>query len=82
MEKTLRDLRIEKGWFQRDIAEAIKISAARWSIWETGRGLPEPPMVPRIADHFGITPQEAREACELSREEFLRNAKQSAPAAP
>jgi transcriptional regulator with XRE-family HTH domain len=62
MTRTLRDLRIEKGLFQKAVAEALGTTTAAISSWETGRTEPEPPTIPRLAEFFGVSVQEIREA--------------------
>lgn len=61
MNKTLKDLRVEKGVYQRDVADAVGASVPAYSSWETGKGNPEPPLFPKLAEYFAITVAELRE---------------------
>lgn len=64
MAKTLRQLRIEKGETQTETAAALEVTLTTISMWEMGATNPRPRHTPRIATHFGITNEEAREAIE------------------
>ena len=62
MRKSLKKIRISKGLLQKDIAEAIKISPAFYSLIESGERLPSMKTAKRIALCMGITLDEFYEA--------------------
>lgn len=64
MPKTLRQLRLEKGETQKEMAEAMGVSITTISQWEMAETTPWPRQNPRIAEHFGISAEQAREAIE------------------
>ncbi|MGW5200777.1 helix-turn-helix transcriptional regulator [Streptomyces spiralis] len=45
--------RREEGLKQSDVARVVGVSAARVSAWETGRSLPDPEKLPRLAEAVG-----------------------------
>jgi len=67
MNKTLRDLRLEKGETLKQVGKALGVNAANVSAWETGRSGCWPRFIPKIAKHFGITNEEARQAVDNSK---------------
>lgn len=69
MAKSLRDLRIEKGQTLAQAAKALGTNISGVGSWERGDYGPHPRMVPKIAKHYGITPEEARQAVEASADE-------------
>jgi len=52
---TLQRLRKQKKWTQQQVADKLGISPVTVSGWEIGKRIPEPPMLPRIAQLFGTT---------------------------
>ena len=52
---TLQRLRKKKKWTQQQVADKLGISPVTVSGWEIGKRIPEPPMLPRIAQLFGTT---------------------------
>lgn len=67
MPKTLRQLRLEKGETLEQAAEALSASSASVGAWELGKQRPWPKQIPLIAEHFGISAQEARESIDETR---------------
>lgn len=51
----LKELRIQKGLTQEELAEALFVSRTAISKWESGRGLPSIDSLKAIADYFGLT---------------------------
>ncbi|MFK8905918.1 helix-turn-helix transcriptional regulator [Streptomyces sp. YS-3] len=45
--------RREEGLKQSDVAQAVGVSSARVSAWETGRSVPDPEKLPRLAEAVG-----------------------------
>ncbi|MEU6416005.1 helix-turn-helix transcriptional regulator [Streptomyces spiralis] len=57
--------RREEGLKQSDVARVVGVSAARVSAWETGRSVPDPEKLPRLAEAVGreldvLFPREGR----------------------
>lgn len=72
MSKTLRDLRIEKGVYQHDVAADIGASVPAYSSWETGKTNPEPPMLPKLAGYFKMPVTKIREALVATQRQAAR----------
>ncbi len=53
--RTIRDLRREAGWSQRDLAARIGVSKMSISHWETARNEPSARQLRLLAEAFGIT---------------------------
>ena len=51
----LRMLRQEVGMTQRELAEALHVSAQAVSKWETGAGCPDVSLLPALAARFGVS---------------------------
>ena len=51
----LRLLRQEVGMTQRELAEALHVSAQAVSKWETGAGCPDVSLLPALAARFGVS---------------------------
>ena len=51
----LRLLRQEVGMTQRELAEALHVSAQAVSNWETGAGCPDVSLLPALAARFGVS---------------------------
>lgn len=62
----LQELRKKKGITQEELAQALYVSRAAVSKWESGRGYPNLESLKAIADFFGVTVDEL-----LSGEELL-----------
>jgi transcriptional regulator with XRE-family HTH domain len=63
----IRDLRRERGLSQKDMAEAIGVSAAYLSALEHGkRGAPTWPMIQKIIGYFNIIWDDAEELTRLA----------------
>lgn len=50
----IRELRAEKGWTQRQIAERLSVTEQAVSRWERGIGLPDPALLGGLADALGV----------------------------
>ena len=55
MEKTLAELRKQKGVTQEEMANTIGTSAQAISKWERGKNYPDIELLPIIADFFSTT---------------------------
>jgi len=53
--KILKQLRLEKGMRQQDLAEKLDTTQRNISYWESGSVQPDIDMLWQIADFFGIT---------------------------
>lgn len=51
----VRALREERDWTQRELALRAGVERATVASWETGRRTPEPHVLTRLADLFGVT---------------------------
>lgn len=51
----LKVLRAERGINQTDLAKALGTHQVTVSAWETGRTVPRPHMMQKIADYFGVS---------------------------
>lgn len=67
MAQSLRDLRLNRGLYQKAIADAVGVTVSAVSRWECGDGEPDPPMRPTLAKFFEITPEQLSEAIAESR---------------
>lgn len=52
--KLFYDLRTEKGYTQKEIADKLNISAKAVSKWETGRGFPDISLICELSEIFGV----------------------------
>ncbi len=55
LQATLQKLRHKKKLTQKQVAEKLGVSPVTVSGWEIGKRMPEPQMLPRIAQVFGTT---------------------------
>lgn len=53
--KRIRQLREEREWRQADLAERLGVTASAVTQWERGQRVPDPAMLERIADTFGVS---------------------------
>lgn len=53
--KRLKELRAEKGIYQKDLAEILHVAPSAVSAWEIGRNEPCNEMLIKISDFFGVT---------------------------
>lgn len=53
--KILRQLRKSKGYLQKDIADALDISAASYSLYEKGQREPKYDLLKKIADFYNVS---------------------------
>lgn len=56
--ETIRILRTERGWNQKELADRLGVTVQAVSKWETDNGLPDVLMLPEIAATFGISMDE------------------------
>lgn len=81
----LSQLRNERGWTQRQLAEQLSVTDKAVSRWETGRGLPDIQSLKSLSRLFHVTineilagqrlePEERRAAAERNLEEALEQA--------
>ena len=77
--KLIADLRREKGFTQKNIAEKLGICAKTVSKWETGHGFPDISLISKLSEIFqvdiskllhGEMPEAKREACNVKRTKF------------
>lgn len=52
--RLIRNLRIEHGWTQKELAEALMISDRTVSKWERGRGYPDVSLVTQLSQLFQV----------------------------
>ena len=52
--RLIADMRKEKGFTQKDLADRLGICAKTVSKWETGRGFPDVGLISGLSDIFGI----------------------------
>ncbi len=62
MAQSLRDLRLNRGLYQKAIADAVGTTVSAVSRWERGDGEPEAPTWPELAKFFEITTEQLSEA--------------------
>lgn len=67
MTKSLKDIRLSKNLFQRDIVERCNISIAFYSLMESGYRNPSMKTAKKIALCLGITLDEFYEALQFSK---------------
>lgn len=53
--------RLKKGLLQWDLAQRVGVGESHFSKIETGRVIPSPEVLVRIADALGVSPEELRE---------------------
>ncbi len=53
--KTIRQLRQERAWSQRDVVERLGVHPKTVTSWERGRLLPWPRHQQALADLFGVS---------------------------
>lgn len=51
----IADLRKEKGYTQKDLAEKLAVTDKAVSRWETGKGLPDTALLKPLADELGVS---------------------------
>lgn len=51
----LKELRKNKGMYQKDLADALSISKGAIAMWETGKRTPDIEMLKRIAEYFQVS---------------------------
>ena len=50
----LKEFRIRKGLTQKELSKKLFVSRKSVSKWETGRGMPDTAMIPKIAAALGV----------------------------
>lgn len=56
--KTIRQLRLERGWTQFELALAVGVQPQTVYLWESGRRLPQVPQMRRLGAVFGLCSDE------------------------
>ena len=51
----LKELRLEKGIYQKDLAKNLHVAPSAVSAWEIGRNEPDNEMLIQISEFFGVT---------------------------
>lgn len=51
----LRELRMQRGWIQRYVAEQVFVERTSYVNYETGKCMPEPDTLVRLARLFGVS---------------------------
>ena len=64
----LKQHRLAKGLTLRALGKRIGVSTAACSSWETGRNIPHPGVVPKLARVLGINPLELTKLLSPERE--------------
>ncbi len=54
-QKTIRQLREERGWTQETLARRLGVGQAAVSAWERGERLPRRRSILRLAELFGVS---------------------------
>ena len=52
--KTIRELRLERGWTQFELAVQIGVQPQAVYLWESGRRTPQVPQLRRLGQVFGL----------------------------
>ena len=55
LQVTLQNMRHKRKWTQKHVADKLGISPVTVSGWEIGKRMPEPQMLPQLAQVFGTT---------------------------
>lgn len=55
LSKRIKSLRENKGWFQKDVAEKLNVKSNTLSGYENGTRSPDPDMLSKIADLYGVS---------------------------
>ena len=66
--EVLRRLRIEKGFSQQQLAEALHVDRSTVGKWETGDRVPDMTMLSRLSDRLGADVAELLRASEQGAE--------------
>ena len=56
--KTIRELRLERGWTQFELALAVGVQPQTIYLWESGRRQPQVPQMRKLGEVFGICSDE------------------------
>ncbi len=67
--KFLAQLRRERGWTQKDLAEELYVSDKAVSKWERGLSLPDVSLLLPLAEKLGVTVTELLEGCRMPQEQ-------------
>ncbi|MDN0046564.1 helix-turn-helix transcriptional regulator [Megasphaera hexanoica] len=51
---TLKALRANKNWTQKEAAEAVGVSLETWANWERGKSFPDVPKIRKIEKVFKV----------------------------
>lgn len=51
----IAELRREKGWTQRELADRLSVTDKAVSRWETGKGFPDASLLPPLAGELGVS---------------------------
>ncbi|MFW5913833.1 MAG: helix-turn-helix domain-containing protein, partial [Bacillota bacterium] len=65
----LRNLRIEKGYTQKDLAKVLHVSDKTVSKWERGKSVPDIEMLNTLSEHFNVSMQTFFENSALEKNE-------------
>lgn len=55
MKNRLKELRDQKGLYQKDIASYLNVAVSTYSYWENGTYEPDQTALSKLADFFGVT---------------------------
>ena len=55
MKLYIKELREEKGYTQKELADLMQVSFQTISKWETGANYPDITHIPKLADIFGVS---------------------------
>lgn len=56
--ENIRNLRVARGMYQIDLAQALNVSKSTVAMWETDRRTPDIDMLTRIAEFFCVSTNE------------------------
>ncbi|MDM8331558.1 helix-turn-helix transcriptional regulator [Limosilactobacillus pontis] len=54
MKRELRGLRVGAGMTQQELADKLGVTHISVSRWETGKSIPSPKYIKKMADMFGV----------------------------
>ena len=75
--KRVKELRVENGITQKQLADALLISDKTVSKWECGNGMPEVSLMMPLCETLGITVNELLSAKRLSTSDYQKNAEEN-----
>lgn len=75
--KFVKNLRVEKGYTQEQLANKLLVSPKTISKWECGNGMPELSLMMSLCKELGITVNELLSGCRLNENEYKNKAEEN-----